>query len=459
MLDDELDHVQFGIMGTTNLSIKSTVPKSWILLDNASTVDVFSNPSLVRNIRSANWTLRILCAAGTAYMTYIPDFLGYRTIWFLHDSFVNILSLQQMKQHYQVTYDLGGITLDCFIVHKSKEGLFYLDSQVDLNSMAFVTMVEGMESLYSTHDICNTKATWKLQCIIGQPNSQYFQHLIENNLLPGCHLTADDVKTADHIYGCDLGSIKGKTVQSLLEQVKIPISSIPPDLMTKYQCVILAVDVMFVNKIPFFITTSHDIKFNTVERLGSQTNKVFMALIQHVLKIYNAQGFKVDTILGDGQFEPLHGELATLGTWLNTTSRDEHMLEVERYTHMERVRACYNTLLSDKYPCRLIIKMVYTQNFWLNAFPHVDGISQMMSPKEIIAGFRVNFLQHCKVEFGDYVQTHEEHTNDMKSCTIGALSLWPTGNSQGGYYFYSLTILGMSSPGNNTPSFQCHMKK
>ena len=42
--DDESDHVQFGIMATTNLSIKSTVPKSCILLDNTSTVDVFSKP-------------------------------------------------------------------------------------------------------------------------------------------------------------------------------------------------------------------------------------------------------------------------------------------------------------------------------------------------------------------------------------------------------------------------------
>ena len=90
--------------------------------------------------------------------------------------------------------------------------------------------------------------------------------MIENNLLPGCHLTANDVKTADHIYGHDHGSIKGKTIWSSLEQVKIPISSIPPDLMAKYQRVILAVDVMFVNKIPFFITTSHDIKFNTTKR-------------------------------------------------------------------------------------------------------------------------------------------------------------------------------------------------
>ena len=39
--DDELDHVPFGIVATMNLSIKSTAPKSWIHLDNASTVDIF----------------------------------------------------------------------------------------------------------------------------------------------------------------------------------------------------------------------------------------------------------------------------------------------------------------------------------------------------------------------------------------------------------------------------------
>ena len=110
-----------------------------------------------------------------------------------------------------------------------------------------------MESLYSNRDVHNAKAARNLQCIIGQPNSWYLQHLIQNNLLPGCDLTSNDVKIVDHIYGHDLGSIKGKTIQSSSEQVKIPLSSIPPEIMSKYQCVILAVDVMFVNKIPFLL--------------------------------------------------------------------------------------------------------------------------------------------------------------------------------------------------------------
>ena len=169
--DDESNHVQFGIMATTNLSIKSTVLKTWILINNASTVDGFSNPSQVDNIWSANRLLCILCAAGTAYTNYIADFPGYRTVWFLHDGFENILSLQQMKQRYRVTYDLGGISPDCFAVNKSdtmksyflesKEGLFYLDSQVDLNTVAFAMTVADMESLYSNHDVCNAKAARK----------------------------------------------------------------------------------------------------------------------------------------------------------------------------------------------------------------------------------------------------------------------------------------------------------
>ena len=181
----------------------------------------FSTPLLVHSIWLANHTLCILCAAGT-YTNYIADFPGYRTIWFLHNGFANILSLQQLKQCYRVTYDLGGISLDCFVVHKldtmkcyfheSKEGLFYLDLQVDLNTAVFITTVEDMESLYSNCDVRNAKATRKLQHIIGWPNSQYLQHLIQNNLLPGCNLTSNDVKIVDHIYGCDLGSIKGKTI-------------------------------------------------------------------------------------------------------------------------------------------------------------------------------------------------------------------------------------------------------
>ena len=54
-------------------------------------------------------------------------------------------------------------------------------------------------------------------------------------------------------------------------------------------------------------------------------------------------------------------------------------------------------------------------------------------------GLTMNYNRHCRLEFGEYVQTHEEHDNSLNPHTIGALVLHPTGNVQGGYFFFSLT--------------------
>ena len=71
-------------------------------------------------------------------------------------------------------------------------------------------------------------------------------------------------------------------------------------------------------------------------------------------------------------------------------------------------------------------------------FPLKGGISTTQSPAELILNSRLNFNSHCKVEFGEYVQTHEEHDNSMQSRTIGALATRPS-NDAGSYYFYSLS--------------------
>ena len=49
----------------------------------------------------------------------------------------------------------------------------------------------------------------------------------------------------------------------------------------------------------------------------------------------------------------------------------------------------------------------------------------------------MNYNRHCRLEFGEYAQTHEEHDNSLNPHTIGALVLRPTGNVQGGYFFLS----------------------
>jgi hypothetical protein len=90
-------------------------------------------------------------------------------------------------------------------------------------------------------------------------------------------------------------------------------------------------------------------------------------------------------------------------------------------------------------PPRLVIEMAKHGIYWLNAFPNPNGVSDNLSPRTIITGQTVDFNRHCKYEFGQYVQTHEQHDNSMTPRTIGALAMRPTGNAQGNYYFFSLS--------------------
>ena len=82
---------------------------------------------------------------------------------------------------------------------------------------------------------------------------------------------------------------------------------------------------------------------------------------------------------------------------------------------------------------------MYTQVFWLNSFPSDNGISRLQSPLMLVTGNGIDYNLHCKLECGSYVQTHEDHNNNMAPRTTGALVLCPTGNVQGGFYFYNLT--------------------
>jgi hypothetical protein len=103
------------------------------------------------------------------------------------------------------------------------------------------------------------------------------------------------------------------------------------------------------------------------------------------------------------------------------------------------MQAIYNMLPFNHMPPRIIIKMAKHSVFWLNSFPHPNGVLAELSPCTIITSQVVNFNGHCKYKFGEYIQTHEQHDNSMAPRTIRALAMHPTGNAQGNYYFFSLS--------------------
>ena len=197
---------------------------------------------------------------------------------------------------------------------------------------------------------------------------------------------------------------------------------------------------MHVNGIPFFVTRSRHIHFGTVDVLSSLQATDIAGVLRRVVKIYGHGGFQVTKALMDGALAGMHEICNQLQVTLNTTSRDEHVGDIERYirTVKEHMQDISNTIPFKRMTRNMVMELAKAVVYWLNSVLSSTGVSPTMSPRTIITGQLLDYHKHCRYEFGEYVQTHEEHDNSLISRTVGAIGLRPTGNQQGGYFFMSL---------------------
>jgi hypothetical protein len=243
-------------------------------------------------------TNRILGIHQSYYKNWMADVLGYyQPVWFHPGGIANILSrVHMMKAKYRVTYNShGGDNPNEFCVHKkndnqqkfkqSRRGLYYLDmAEPENRTMLTVSTVENNKSKYADRDYTRAKLARKTQILVGRPELKDFIWLIESNsLLPNCPITAQDAINAQAIFGRDIGSLKGRTTRHTLKGIRANIMNIPNEIMEQYRSITLCIDIVFVNKISFFLSISRNICFITAAIL---TNRKEASLANALKVIY-----------------------------------------------------------------------------------------------------------------------------------------------------------------------------
>ena len=271
----------------------------------------------------------------------------------------------------------------------------------------FVMTICGQADCYTHRTYECAQAAWRLQNIIIHPASHHMSNIAISHLR-NCPFTKEDIRAADDIFRPNLGSLKGKTIWRPNKHVQATTSRVPHSILKLHRDVVLSMDIVFMNKLPFLVMLSHNLQFSMVESLPNHQVGTVTMCLKKVIQLYHHHGFHVTSITCDPEFEVLRPSFPML----NCCVADEHMPEIELYiqTLKDRTQRAVNVLPFKNLPWLVLIHLLKNCTLWVNAFPAADGVSSVHSLHFLLTGRELSFDKQAVLEFGSYVQTHEEHS-------------------------------------------------
>ena len=445
-------------------------PRGSILLDSESSESIFSDLSLLSNVRAGDPPLTLHTNGGDHLATKQGDYHGLGTpltVWADPTSLANILALRDVRKIARVTLDTAEEL--AFLVHlptgetmrfteHDSTGLYVYspnsnEVRIPVKAYSYLQTISGNREMFSRQELDAADAARALHRQLGRPSPSRFQEYLANNLIRNCPITVADAKRAGFIYGADTAYLKGKTTQRpALPHVPTTVTAPLPDFIeAHHRDITLCVDFCFVQGTAFLHVISRKIGFRSSVVVANRSKATILRAIKKEIAAYARRGFDVRDVHGDQEFECIRTELLNLhlqdgfrflqhGIALETCTMNDHVGEVERSIRAVKdvVRATVHGMPYRRLPRQLIRGLVEYATCTLNDFPYYQGVSKTLSPNTIVTGKPAPDYNGYKLEFGAYVMLTDRTTNTPRARTFGAIAMHPSGNADGSYRFMSL---------------------
>jgi hypothetical protein len=414
-----------------------------VYIDTCTSYASTPYPHLLKILKKEERALVGHSNMGLGGMEMSSEMGAVKQMWLNEGEVVTIIPLKVLEKIWPVSYDSrhnGG----CFVIHTDRGNIIVKNNSkgmpnLDIRdveaevTLSFIQTVRGNMEGYTQREVEDARAAHEAQAMLGHPTNRDFLGMVYSGMILNCPVTPSAVQNANHIFSPDLAGVRGQTVRQPPESVTTNSVQIPRALLEQHQWVTLAVNIMFVNGVPFLVSVARGLNLVTAEHMPSRTAKQLAVGIVLIMDLYLRGGFQVGTVLMDNEFKKLCNLVPVLA--VNTTAAKEHVPEVERRIRLikERGRGILNTLPFKKMPQIMLIELIYHVVLWLNAFPTKSGVSETLLPRKIVIRHKLNFTKHCRAQFGSYCKAHDEPvpTNTMVTRSTPAIVLGPMGNLQG----------------------------
>ena len=201
----------------------------------------------------------------------------------------------------------------------------------------------------------------------------------------------------------------------------------------------MAVDLFYVNGMPFYVSKTEKINFISVTKLKMRKITTIICCILRDKQKYQSRGFDISDIHADNKFSSKKLEEEILPTILHVYAKEEHVGFIENAikTVKERVRTMCHAVPYRKFTKLMTKSVVEGAVDLLNAFPSKNSVSDVISPSAIIQGRDKIDLSRKRLEFRSYAMVFSKTKNNLNNRSIPAIAL-KASNNAGGFFFMSL---------------------